>query len=102
MSPPPGDSARATVFVAVTPEDAFDVFTRKIDLWWRTGPKFRIAGRRRGQLFFEPELGGRLYETFDQASGSRTVEVGRVLEWDPPARLTLEWRGVNYKPHERT
>jgi uncharacterized protein YndB with AHSA1/START domain len=97
-----GDAATVTVFVAVTPEDAFEVFTTEIDLWWRQGPKYRIAGKRRGRLFFEPGAGGRLFETFEASTGSRTFEVGRVLVWDPPARLELEWRGVNFKPGEKT
>jgi uncharacterized protein YndB with AHSA1/START domain len=99
---PAGDTASATVFVAVAPGDAFDAFTREIDLWWRTGPQYRIGGRRRGQLFFEPGIGGRLFETFEVSSGTRTIEVGRVTAWDPPRRLELEWRGVNFKPHEKT
>lgn len=99
---PPGDAATATVFVAVAPEDAFEVFTREIDMWWRHGPQYRIAGRRRGQLFFEPGAGGRLFETFDVSSGTRTIEVGRVTAWDPPRSLELEWRGVNFKPDEKT
>ena len=97
----PGDRASASVFVRVTPADAFDVFTREIDLWWRTGRAYRIAGRRRGQLFFEPKLGGRLFETFE-TTGSHTFEVGKVTVWEPPSRLALEWRGVNFKPHELT
>jgi hypothetical protein len=36
-----GDQARASVGVAVPPEEAFDIFTREIDLWWRRGPRFR-------------------------------------------------------------
>ncbi len=48
------DRARVSVFVAVTPEDAFDVFTNEIDLWWREGPRFRIAGKKRGKLYFVP------------------------------------------------
>jgi hypothetical protein len=28
--------------------------------------------------------------------------VGKVLGWDPPRRFELEWRGVTFKPHERT
>jgi hypothetical protein len=28
-----GDKAAVTVFVAVAPHDAFDVFTREIDAW---------------------------------------------------------------------
>lgn len=98
----PGDSAAVTVFVECAQADAFDVFTREIDAWWRTGPRFRIAGRRRGTLVFEPGEGGRLFETFELSTGSKTIEVGKVLVWDPPARLSLEWRGVNFKPHEST
>ena len=99
---PSGDAASVSVFVQVAQDDAFDVFTREIDRWWRTGPAYRIAGRRRGQLFFEPKLGGRLFETFEASTGSRTVEVGLVTSWDPPARLELEWRGVNFEPGEKT
>jgi uncharacterized protein YndB with AHSA1/START domain len=97
-----GDSASATVFVAVAPEVAFDVFTREIDLWWKSGPRFRIAGRRRGQLHFEPGAGGRLFESFETGSGPRAFEVGRVTAWEPPARLEFEWHGVNFKPQEKT
>jgi uncharacterized protein YndB with AHSA1/START domain len=102
MSPPSGDTAAVSVLVRVAQEDAFDVFTREIDQWWRQGPKFRIAGRRRGALFFECRLGGRLFETFELSSGSRTIEVGRVTLWEPPRRLELEWRGANFKAEEKT
>jgi uncharacterized protein YndB with AHSA1/START domain len=88
--------------VRVSPSDAFDVFTREIDQWWRHGPKFRIGGRSRGRLFFECEPGGRLFETFEVSSGSRTVQVGKVMTWEPPRRFVLEWKGVNFKPHEKT
>ena len=100
---PAGDVATVTVFVEVDQADAFEVFTAEIDQWWRQGPAFRIAGRRRGELHFEPGVGGRLFETFTSPSGaSRTLVVGRVLVWEPPARLAFEWRGVNFKPHEST
>jgi hypothetical protein len=97
-----GDAASVSVFVRVAQQDAFDVFTQEIDQWWRTGPKFRIAGRRRGQLFFECGPSGRLFETFELSTGPRTVEVGRVTRWEPPRHFELEWRGVNYKPDEKT
>ena len=97
-----GDAATVSVLVRVAPEVAFDVFTREIDLWWRHGPQFRIAGRRQGKLFFEGGLGGRLFETFESPSGPRTFEVGKVTLWDPPRRVDLEWRGVNFKPGEKT
>ncbi len=102
MTVPAGDAAEMSVFVAVAPADAFDVFTREIDLWWKTGPQYRIAGRRPGRLCFEPRLGGRLFETVEVGALTRTVEVGRVQAWDPPRRIELEWRGVNFQPGETT
>ena len=99
---PAGDSATVTVLVSVAPQVAFDVFTREIDLWWKQGPRYRIAGKRRGQLNFEPGVGGRLFETFDLPSGAQTFVVGRVTAWEPPALLELEWRGVNFAPDEKT
>jgi uncharacterized protein YndB with AHSA1/START domain len=99
---PRGDRAKATVFVAVTPEVAFDVFTREIDSWWRRGVKFRASGRHAGTLAFEPGVGGRLFETFDVDGEPHTVVVGRVMAWEPPARLLFEWRNSNFAPHERT
>jgi uncharacterized protein YndB with AHSA1/START domain len=98
MSATPGDSAAASVYVAVAPEDAFDVFTNEIDLWWRHGRRFRIAGKRPGKLVFETRLGGRLFETV----GERTFVVGSVIEWEPPRRFALEWRNVNFAAHEKT
>jgi uncharacterized protein YndB with AHSA1/START domain len=98
----PGDCAVVTVFVGVPPEVAFDVFTREIDLWWLRGPAYRIGARDRGQLNFEPGVGGRLFETFPGSAGMRTFEMGRVTGWDPPSGLDFEWRGVNFKPDEKT
>ncbi|MDB4941927.1 MAG: hypothetical protein JWP97_1461 [Labilithrix sp.] len=100
-----GDRARVTVLVAVPPADAFEIFTKEIDLWWRTGPAYRIAGRRRGQLHFEGGVGGRLFESFVASKASaatRTIQVGSVTAWDPPTRLAFEWRGVNFAPGEST
>lgn len=102
MSERAGDAASVSVFVRVAQADAFEVFTREIDQRWGRGPQFRIAGRRRGQLVFEGHLGGRFFETFEAGSGPRTFEVGKVTLWDPPHRLELEWRGVNFKPQEKT
>lgn len=93
-----GDGAKVSVFVAVAPADAFVVFTEETDLWWRRGPRYRIGGRSPGVLAFEPGVGGRLFET----TGRRTHEIGRVLVWEPPERLSFEWRGVNFAPGEST
>lgn len=97
-----GDGAKVSVFVAVTPADAFAVFTEETDLWWRKGPKFRIASKHPGVLAFEPGVGGRLFETVELPSGPRVFEVGRITDWQPPARLAFEWRGVNFADDEVT
>lgn len=102
---PAGDRARVTVLVSVPPADAFEIFTKEIDLWWRTGDRYRIAGKRRGQLHFEGGVGGRMFESFVASKASaatRTVQVGWITEWQPPARLAFEWRGVNFAPGEST
>ncbi|WP_394828599.1 SRPBCC domain-containing protein [Pendulispora albinea] len=95
----PADRARVTTFVAVSPGDAFEVFTQEIDLWWKRGRRFRFGGQ--GVLRFEGTLGGRLVESFGGEERG-TFEVGRVLVWDPGARLVFEWRGITFAPGEIT
>jgi uncharacterized protein YndB with AHSA1/START domain len=97
-----GDGATVSVFVAVPLEDAFEVFTQEIDVWWRTGPRFRIAGQRRGSLSLEPKLHGRLFETFEHPKGTQTFAIGTITCWEPPHAVSFEWRGVNFKPGEKT
>jgi uncharacterized protein YndB with AHSA1/START domain len=73
------------------------VFTREIDLWWRRSPRFR--GGKNGVMRFEGEAERRLVETSD---GGEVFEIGRVLAWEPAARLVLEWRGRNFARDEQT
>jgi uncharacterized protein YndB with AHSA1/START domain len=96
-----GDRARVSAFIDAPPERVFSVFTTEIDLWWRRGPRFRFGGARRGVLSFEPGVGGRLFEAFSDAP-TDVYEVGKVLVWEPGARLVLEWRLTNFAPGERT
>lgn len=91
-----------SILVAVAPDEAFRVFTEEIDRWWRHGPAYRVRGLGRSILELEPRLGGRLLESFDGESGPRVVETGRVIEWEPPTSLVLEWRAVSFSPSERT
>ena len=53
-------------------------------------------------LSYEPGPGGRRCGTWGEPPDARTHTVGRVLAWEPPSFLELEWRGVNFKPHEST
>ncbi len=94
------DRARVTSLVKVDPATAFAIFTRETDLWWRRGPRFRFDGSRDGTVRFEGGAGGRLVQAFDD--GSEPFVVGRVLAWEPGARLVFEWRGRTFADGETT
>ena len=102
MMPPASDRVTVSVTVATDPATAFARFTEETDLWWRTGPKFRIAGREPGVLRFEPWLGGRFMEEFESRSGPQVFMQGRITVWQPPERFQFEWQGVNFAPGEST
>jgi hypothetical protein len=102
-APRAGDEARATVYVAVAPHDAFRIFTEEIDLWWRHGVRFRNAGPKRGLIRIEPGVNGRIFESFEGVNREPVViEIGRVTLWQPPERLSIEWRNANFTPAEKT
>lgn len=92
------ETARVTTFVAVDPEDAFDVFTRETDLWWRRGMRFRGGGDG-SVVRFEGETERRLVEV---STGGETFEIGRVLAWERGLHLAFEWRGRAFAPGEVT
>jgi uncharacterized protein YndB with AHSA1/START domain len=98
----PGDQATVTVSVAVPPAEAFRIFTEEIELWWRRGPRFRNAPGETGIIAIEPRVGGRVFESFSVAGSETIVQLGTVKVWEPPARLTFEWRNSNFAPDEHT
>jgi uncharacterized protein YndB with AHSA1/START domain len=97
-----GDQVTVSVLVTFDARSAFRVFTEEIDQSWLRGPKFRVVGAGRSIIHFEPRVGGRLFESFESASGTRVLDAGRVTVWEPPARLVFEWRAVNFAPEEKT
>lgn len=97
-----GDRVRVSVTVAVAPAVAFEVFTQEIDLWWRRGIAYRIAGRKPGTLVMEGKVGGRLFEQYEGPAGPAVHEAGRITAWQPPHHLAFEWRGANFGPGEVT
>lgn len=99
---PAADQVRVSVLVEVPPEDAFQIFTEDIDLWWRRSLRYRIAPGRDGTIHLEPGIGGRLYEYSTARGDTALKETGRITAWDPPHRLLLEWRAVNFAPEETT
>jgi uncharacterized protein YndB with AHSA1/START domain len=78
---------RRSLIVKAGAERAFAVFARKIGNWW---PHSHHIGRKAiADVVLEPRAGGRWYERAEDGS---ECEWGRVLEWEPPARLLLAWQ----------
>ncbi len=85
--------------VAVSPERAFEAFTREIAAWWSPNALFRFTPRDPGLLSFEPGEGGRLIETLPSG---KVFEIGRVFVWSPPSRLVFGWRQATFAPDQAT
>ena len=84
---------RKTIHVDASPEHAFEVFTRRIGSWWplETHSPGAMLGSPPRELQLEPREGGRFYEVGDSGEHSW----GRVLAYDPPRRVVIEWN-VNH------
>jgi uncharacterized protein YndB with AHSA1/START domain len=95
-----GDVARAGALVRLPPARTFALFTEDIDRWWRRGPAWRMSAR--SVVLIEPRVGGRLYEQVEEPGGPRVYATGEVLAFEPPDRLLLRWRAVNFQPEEQT
>jgi uncharacterized protein YndB with AHSA1/START domain len=80
------EAIRKTVLVDFTPEDAFDLFTARINAWW-PAETHSYAGDAVKEVVFEGRAGGRVYEVTD--SGEQ--DWARVSAWEPPHRFLLEW-----------
>jgi uncharacterized protein YndB with AHSA1/START domain len=86
------DQVTVTTLVRATPEEAFTVFTERIDDWWRRGSQ-----HRRGPSIIRFDQ-GKLVEV----SASGAVELGRVQVWEPGARLVIEWQGPRWDSSDQT
>jgi len=64
--------------------------------------KFRNSASRSSLVCIEPQVGGRLFESFEAEGTQHVIEVGRVQVWEPPRRLAFSWRNANFAPHEQT
>ena len=95
----PTNEPTVSVLVAVDPVTAFQVFTEEVDAWWKRGPAYRFGKGLSGVLRFEPGVGGRLVEEFDDG---RSWEVGRVRAWEPGKHLLFEFRIPNFGPDQFT
>lgn len=76
-----------SVTVKLPPERAFQVFAGRMGEWWAAS--HHIAPKPFAAIVVEPQAGGRWFER--DAEGAE-CEWGKVLVWDPPARLVLGWQ----------
>ena len=80
-------TVRREITVAASQIHAFDVFTRQFNSWWPNA--HHIGAVDMAEAIMEPRTGRRWYER--GVDGSE-CEWGKVLAWDPPRRVMLEWR----------
>jgi hypothetical protein len=83
-----GSSVTASVEVAVDPATAFAIFTDEIGRWWRPGPINWYDSARAIGIRFEPGVGGRWLEIYDD-DGADALEIGRITVWEPGVQLVL-------------
>src|SRR4051812_35379195 len=75
------------VNVPLSREEAFDLFTQELKLWWPLS-SHPCAQADAPDVQFEPRVGGRVIEHDNK--GGRHVW-GTLLEWDPPNALAMTW-----------
>jgi uncharacterized protein YndB with AHSA1/START domain len=81
------EPVRKQIVVAVSQEQAFRVFTDKIERWWPM--EHHIGKSPMKHAMLEPKVSGRWYEIGEDGS---ECNWGKVLVWNPPSRLVLAWQ----------
>jgi uncharacterized protein YndB with AHSA1/START domain len=81
------NSVRKAVLVKAPREIAWRVFTAKTGSWWPLA-SYKIGRAAAVDAVIEQHAGGSWYERGDDGS---VCQWGRVLVWEPPARLVLTW-----------
>ena len=75
------------------PAHAFEVWTRRIDLWWPRGHS--LSGDPGMRVEIEPRPGGRILE---RTPAGREHVWGEVRAWEPPGRLVFLWHIYGSRP----
>lgn len=89
-----GDAIVRTVEVALDRQRAFEVFS-DIGAWWHSSNHTWVDPTRAVEMTLEPRVGGRWLEIWDAHSGDAFV-FGRVIAWEPPARIVLTYEAPPY------
>jgi hypothetical protein len=78
---------RKQIVVRAPQATCFEVFTARMGSWWI--PSHSIGDEPQADVVVEPHAGGRWYE---RGEGGAECDWGRVLVWEPPARVVLAWQ----------
>ena len=82
------NAVRKSVTVDAPVEIAFRVFTEKMAAWWPL-TTHKIGKVKAVDAGMEPQVGGLWYEIGEDGT---KCPWGRVLVWEPPTRLVLNWQ----------
>ena len=79
-------------------DKVFDAYVNRIDEWWpRRTDNFRFTFAPSDveplHIRFEPQAGGRFYETF--ANGEEYV-IGTIQEYAPPSKIAYTWKDPDW------
>ena len=77
---------RRSIVVPLSPERSFALFTGRMGEWW---PRGKTPGGQHVDVVVEPHAGGGWFER--DAAGTVT-KWGKILVWEPPARLIIGWQ----------
>lgn len=80
---------KKTVTVTRAVDEAFKLFTDGIGTWWPFHQGHSIGEERVTTAVFEPKVGGRVFEVWDDGSEHYWAE---VLVYEPPHRFVLAWK----------
>ncbi|MBB4662747.1 SRPBCC family protein [Conexibacter arvalis] len=90
---------RQSIVVAAPQERAFAVFTQRIETWWPIAERY-IGSEQPVTAVIEGHVGGRWFE---RAADGSECPWGRVLAWEPPARVVLSWEvSADWQPDPET
>lgn len=81
-------TVRKTITVNAPQAHAFAVFTEQMSSWWPFDTK-AIGQSRAEATIVEPRAGGRWFE---RGVDGTECDWGRVIAYEPPARLVLNWQ----------
>jgi uncharacterized protein YndB with AHSA1/START domain len=78
---------RKSLVVRADPAKAFSVFASSMGRWWPMSHS--IGSSPIADVIVEPEVGGRWFERGEDGT---ECDWGKVLAWEPPARILLAWQ----------